>query len=216
MVLRRPFLVMRRASAVLLAVAAAVASPAARADEAGPVATAKSLCDALLASMKRGSSLNFSGRRELLEPEIRRDLDLAFMTRLAVGPAWRNLAAADRQQLVDAFSDFSIATYAGRFKGYSGERFEVDPAPTPQASGDSIVHTKLFTSDPEPVQLDYLMRKTGGGWRIIDVFLSGTISEMAARRSEYSAILRQGGAGALIDLLTKKTAELGNQRPGSS
>jgi phospholipid transport system substrate-binding protein len=84
------------------------------------------------------------------------------------------------------------------------------------ANGDCIVHTKLFTGDPEPVQLDYLMRKSGSRWRIIDVYLSGTISEMAARRSEYSAVLRQGGAPALIDLLTKKAAEFVNQRPGSS
>ena len=86
----------------------------------------------------------------------------------------------------------------------------MDPSPTPLPSGDCIVHTKLFTSDPEPVQLDYLMRKTGDRWQIIDVYLSGTISQVAARRSEYSAVLRQGGAPALIDLLTKKAAELGN------
>jgi phospholipid transport system substrate-binding protein len=49
---------------------------------------------------------------------------------------------------------------------------------------------------------------SGGSWKIIDVFLSGTISELAARRSEYSLVLRTGGAPALVDLLRKKTAEL--------
>jgi phospholipid transport system substrate-binding protein len=58
------------------------------------------------------------------------------------------------------------------------------------------------------VQLDYMMRLKEGRWRIIDVFLSGTISELAARRSEYSLVLRTGGAPALVDLLRKKTAEL--------
>jgi phospholipid transport system substrate-binding protein len=53
-----------------------------------------------------------------------------------------------------------------------------------------------------------MMRIRDGRWRIIDVFLSGTISELAARRSEYSLILRTGGAQALVDLLKKKTAEL--------
>jgi len=201
MAMRRPFL-------ALLAVAAWVSPAAARAEEAGPVVTAKSLCDALIGAMKRGASLNFAGRREFLEPEIRRDLDLAFMTKLAVGPSWRTMASADRTQLTDAFSNLSIATYAARFKSYSSERFEVDPAPSPQASGDNIVRTKLFTGDPEPVQLDYLMRKNGDRWQIIDVYLSGTISEMAARRSEYSATLQQGGAAALVALLRKKTAEL--------
>jgi len=172
-------------------------------------ATVKSLCDALLASMKQGSSLDFAARKTLLAPEIARDLDLAFMTRIVVGPTWRGLPSPDRQQLEEAFGDYSIATYAARFKSYSGERFDVDPLPVSQASGDCIVHTKLFTGGPDPVQLDYLMRRSAGQWRVIDVYLNGTISEMAARRSEYSAILRDGGASALVALLRKKALELG-------
>jgi len=189
---------------------------AVRAGETPAPATVKSLCDALLTSMKRGSSLDFAARKDLLAPEVQRDFDLAFMTRIVVGPTWQNLAAADRQKLVDAFSAFSIATYAQQFASYSGERFEVDPSPTSLPDGDCIVHTKLFTGDPQPVQLDYRMRKSGDHWQIIDVYLNGTISQLAARRSEYSTILRQGGAPALVNLLTKKAADLGNQRPGSS
>ena len=158
--------------------------------------------------MKRGASLDFAARKELLGPEIRRDLDLELMTRIVVGPPWRNLAPSDRQQVVEAFSDYCIATNVQRIKSSSGGRFEVDPTPTLLPRGDRIVHTKLYTSDPNPVQLDYLMREDGGHWRIIDVYLSGTISELAARRSEYSTILRQGGAPALVALLRKKTAEL--------
>jgi phospholipid transport system substrate-binding protein len=184
--------------------------PAAPATGADATAPAKDLCDALITAMKGGSSMNFAARRDLLTPVIQRDYDLPFMTRIVVGSAWRGFSAEDRQKLVDAFSAFSVADYAKNFNGYSGEHFEVDPAPTPLPSGDCIVHTRLFTSDPEPVQLDYLMRKTGDRWRMIDVYLSGTISQMAAHRSEYSAVLRQGGAPALIDLLKKKTAELGN------
>ena len=52
------------------------------------------------------------------------------------------------------------------------------------------------------------MREAGGGWQIIDVFLTGTISELAARRSEFSSVLRQGGAEALIKLLAQKTDAL--------
>src|ERR1035441_7277445 len=185
--------------------------PVADAVGADAPATAKDLCDALIMAMKKGSSADFAARRDLLTPVIQRDYDLVFMTRLVVGSAWRNFSPEDRHKLVEAFSAFSIATYAHNFSGYSGERFEVDGSPTPLPKGDGIVHTKLFTSDPEPVQLDYLMRKTGDRWRLIDVYLSGTITERAARRSEYSAILRQGGAPALIDLLTKKTVELGKQ-----
>ena len=174
-----------------------------------PAGTAGSFYDTLLAAMKRGPALGFSGRRQMLEPEIRRDFNLPLMTRLVVGPAWRGLPADQQQALVNAFSDFIIANYASQFRDFSGERFVVDPGATALPSGDVIVHTKLFTGDGGTVQLDYLMRENAGSWQTIDVFLTGTISELAARRSEFSSVLRQGGPAALIELLKKKTAALG-------
>jgi phospholipid transport system substrate-binding protein len=186
----------------------ALALPATAHADSPPAQTVSSVYDALLGAMKQGPTLGFGGRRQLLDPEIRRDFNLPLMTRLVVGPPWRSLLGDQQQALVDAFSDFSIATYANRFRDFSGERFVVDPTATPRPSGDVIVHTKLFTGDGETVQLDYLMRENSGRWRIIDVFLTGTISELAARRSEFSSVLRQGGADALIELLKKKTAEL--------
>jgi phospholipid transport system substrate-binding protein len=177
--------------------------------EETPVDTIQALCDSLISSMKMGPSAGFAARRQMLEPRIRRALDLARMTRLVIGPPWRTLAPEQQAQLVAAFGDFSISTYANRFSGYSGEKFTVDPAVTRLESGDEIVHTTLKTGGPEPVRLDYLMRRGDGEWRVIDVFLNGTISELAARRSEYSAVLRTGGVPALVDLLRKKAAEMG-------
>ncbi len=131
------------------------------------------------------------------------------MTRLVVGPPWRSLKPDGQQRLISAFSDYSIAVYASRFKAYGGERFVVEPETTSLANGDAIGHTQLIPGTGDPVQLDYLMRNGANGWQVIDVFLSGTISELATRRSEYSAVLRSGGAEALIGVLHKKTAELG-------
>ena len=178
------------------------------ADAGAAVTTVKGLCDALITAMKQGATASFPDRVRTLGPEIRQDFDLGLMSRIIVGPPWRQLGTQDRQDMVDAFSDYSVANYAQRFKSYSGERFEVDPAPAALASGDCIVSTKLFTGDPQPVQLNYLVRLGDARWRIIDVFLSGTISEMAARRSEYALVLRTGGVPALVDLLRKKTADL--------
>jgi phospholipid transport system substrate-binding protein len=45
------------------------------------------------------------------------------------------------------------------------------------------------------------MRESGTGWKIVDVYLTGTISELATRRSEFTAILRSGGPTALIESL---------------
>jgi phospholipid transport system substrate-binding protein len=172
-----------------------------------PNATIATFYDVLLATMKVGPAIGFAGRSDRLAPAIRRAFDLPLMTRLMVGPQWTNLTADQQQQLVAAFSEFSIATYANRFDDYSGERFEVDPAPSATSNG-VIVHTRLVKTDGEAVQIDYLMRENDAGWQIIDVYLSGTVSELATRRSEFSAVMRRGGADALVDVLQKKAAQL--------
>jgi len=174
----------------------------------GAVATVSAFYDTLLQAMKGGQELGFAGRRDLLAPAVTRAFDLPLMTRITVGPQWASMTADERQKLVRAFSDYSVATYANRFDGYSGEKLEVDPKATPSAGGDVVVHSKLVQSNGEPVELDYLMRSTGGTWKIVDVYLSGTISQLAAQRSEFTSVLRKGGVAALIQSLRDKVAQL--------
>jgi len=174
-----------------------------------PVAIVQSFYDALLQAMKGGKKLGFAGRRDLLTPAVHQAFDLPLMTRITVGAAWNTISGDDQKRLIDAFSAYSVASYANHFDDYSGEKFVVDPK-TVASGGDVIVQSKLVPTDDKPVDLNYLMRRGGDTWRIIDVFLSGTISELASRRSEFSATLRSGGAPALIKSLQQKTAELAN------
>jgi phospholipid transport system substrate-binding protein len=194
----------------LLGAALAATVPAvgaAHAENASPAATISGFYGVLLSTMKDGPTLGFKGRSERLSPAIRNAFDLPLMTRLMVGPQWATLTTDQQRQLVAAFSDFSIAVYASRFDDYSGERFQVDGEATQSTTG-VIVRSKLVKSDGDPVQIDYLMRANEHGWQIIDVFLSGTVSELATRRSEFSSVMRRGGAEALVDLLQKKAAQL--------
>jgi phospholipid transport system substrate-binding protein len=193
--------------AAALAAAAVLPLRLAAAESSSPAATVSSFYDTLLGVMKEGPALGFRGRVDRLAPDIRRSFNFALMTRLMVGLQWANLTPEQQQRLVAAFSDFSIAIYASRFDDYSGERFEVDPNPTP-TTGGVVVHSKLVKSDGEPVELDYLMHEANNAWQIVDVYLSGTVSELATRRSEFSSVMRNGGPEALVDLLQKKAAEL--------
>jgi len=169
------------AAGLFAAVAAEPLLAGAATDPSSAAAAITSFCDALLGVMKEGQSLGFKGRYDRLNPTVRSVFDLPLMTRLMVGPQWTSLTPAQQQQLVAAFSDFSAATYASRFDDYSGEQFQVDPKPTP-SSGGVIVHTKLLKSDGDPVDIDYLLRESAGAWRIVDVYLSGTVRELATRR----------------------------------
>jgi len=163
--------------------------------------------------MKDAERLGVSGRYDRLAPVIRRTFDLAAMTRIAVGQDWNSIPPDQQAMLVDAFSRMTIATYASRFDGYSGERFEVDPTTETRSTG-RIVHTRLVPSAGVPITLDYLMRGSGNEWKVVDVYLVGMISELATRRSEFLAILRDGGAPALVKQLREQAdRSLGGQSP---
>ena len=174
------------------------------AQDADPaVARIRAFYDALLGVMKDAERLGVRGRYDRLAPVIRATFDLAAMTRIAVGQDWSSIPPDQQAMLVDAFSRMTIATYASRFDGYSGERFEVEPQTETRNTG-RIVRTRLVPSSGIPITLDYLMRGSGNEWKILDVYLVGMISELATRRSEFLAILRSGGPPALIAQLTEQ------------
>ena len=173
-----------------------------------PAATIEGFYGTLLTVMKEGRQVPFDQRYALLQPAIARAFDLALMTRIAVGPGWVQYTADQQQRLETAFARYTIATYTNRFDDYSGERFEVDPNPVANPNG-TIVETRLIPASGRPVSLDYLMRQGAGGqWQVIDVYLSGTISELATRRAEFTAILSKGGPDGLVRLLDQRSAAL--------
>ncbi len=161
----------------------------------------------LLETMKEAKTLGYKGRYDKLAPTIRNTFDLQFMARYSAGSHWRTLTEAQQDKLVDAFSRITIATYASRFNGYSGERFHI-LSQEDARRGTKVVRTELEKKDGERIKLAYLMRHTKDGWRTIDIFVKSGISELATKRSEYSATLKRKGYAALIAILEDKIAGL--------
>ena len=164
--------------------------------------TVQGLYDALLSTMKNGQTLGQSGRFTQLAPVIRSSFDIASMTRLAVGLSWAGLTEPQRQQVTESFGRYISAIYADRFDSYAGQRLEVT-GEQPAASG-VMVQSQIIKASGEPVKVDYMMRRSGDYWLISDIYLDGAISEVATRRSEFAAILKNDGIGGLIAALDRK------------
>lgn len=200
---------MRSLSAALLTAVLLFSSWAvpAQAQEAGPEAVIRTFCDRLLESMKGGAKLGFKGRADKMRPAVADAYDMAVMTRSTLGSAASKLSAEETAQLSDAYSKFSVATYAAQFNEWNGERFDIGET-RPSAGGTLIVSSKLVPKGAEPTQIDYVMRQDQGHWKIIDVLFEGTVSQVAVRRSEFSSIYRAKGLSGLLETLEKQTATL--------
>jgi phospholipid transport system substrate-binding protein len=191
-----------RLLAMLVALAGALTPGAATALPAGPEDGVRGFYKVLLATMKNGSRLGQSGRYAALAPIVNALFDVPSMARLAVGPGWDTLPASQQQQLVSAFGRYISATYADRFDRYSGEDLQVT-GDEPYANG-VIVETKIVRVGQQPITINYLVRRHQGNWQISDVYLDGTISQVATQRSEFHSILVRQGVDGLITSLERK------------
>ena len=164
--------------------------------------TVQGLYDALLSTMKNGRTLGQSGRFTQLEPVIRRTFDIPLMARLSVGLSWATLTEAQRQQVTGSLGRYISAIYADRFDSYAGQKLQVT-GEQPNAAG-TMVRSQIVKANGDPVNVDYMMRRNGNSWLISDVYLDGAISEVATRRSEFGAILKNEGIDGLIAALNRK------------
>ncbi|MBU3079444.1 ABC transporter substrate-binding protein [Sphingomonas quercus] len=195
----RPILAFTLFGAAIPALAQAQAPDAARA----PV---QALSDGLIGIMQGGQKMGFAGRSAAIAPIIDRSFDLAMMTRVAVGPAWTGLSAADQAALVAAFRKMTIAEYAGNFDSFGGQKFTIDPNVEVRGA-DRLVRTSLVQPGEAPVAIAYRLRSGANGWRIVDVFYRNAISQLATRRADFSRVMANGGARALIGHLNDLAAK---------
>jgi phospholipid transport system substrate-binding protein len=222
---------LRSFAALLLAAAPLALAPRAHAEPAAAVAPAATaatvasedaaprvverLHDTLLGVMRDATTLGYSGRYDRLWPVIHALFDLPFMAEKSVGRHWKAAGEANQRALVETFSRFTVANFAGRFDGFSGQSFRTLGV-EPSTHGTVLVRTRLDEPGDEGVALDYRLRPVEGDWRIVDIYLNGTVSELALRRSEYSALIQREGFQALLAKLDERIQELSQAKPTQS
>ena len=185
----------------------AEASPPAAAAAGAPDQVVERFHEVLIDMMKKSNEMTFDERVAYLMPVMDQSFDLDFMSSKSVGRQWKQLPAADQQAWRDKFSELTISNYAGRFVDYSGEMFST-VGQEPAARDTVMVLTRLDVPGDQPVDMNYRLRETRDGWRIIDIYLKGTVSELALRRSEYSSTLKRDGFAKLAEAIDKKIADL--------
>ena len=201
--------------AALLAVSAsgdpAVQAPAA-AEPAAAAATPSQTIDALHASlldvMKNAVALGYAGREQKLRTVIPKYFDVDEMARQSLGgQQWKAASEDAKRRYLATFERFMVANYAGRFDGFSGQSFEtLGEVPGPRDT--VIVKSRLLDPTDKNIDLNYRMHRVDGGWKVIDVYLNGSVSELALRRSEFVSIVKRENLDALLVALDAKIAKL--------
>jgi len=167
-----------------------------------PTQVVEKLHASLLTVMKEAEKLGYQGRYDRLNPVISATFDFPFIARVVVGRYWQGFSDEEKAKFVATFSRLSIATYAGRFNGYSGERFKVVSSKATRR-GRIVVRSILIKPEGDEINLDYILHKSGNQWNIINVVANG-VSDLSLKRTDYTAFLKKKGFNSFIDKLNEK------------
>jgi len=178
--------------------------PAAPADTAGARAVVAGLDTALLGVMRDAGTLGYAGRYERLTPVLTKTFDLSYIIHVILRRYWKGLDARQRAAISDVFRQLTIATYADRFDGYAGEQFKI-VSEKPLRRGRALVRSELRKADGDVVRLDYVLRRSGGRWAVVNVVADG-VSDLALKRVEYGTIMRRDGFAVLVRKIDSQVA----------
>jgi phospholipid transport system substrate-binding protein len=193
---RRPFV-------LLLLVALAASARAAD----GPTQVVERLNAAIARVLPEAEALGYQGRFDRLAPAMDAAFDVDFMAEKAVGRHWKALDEAQRGGWRDLFREFTIANYAANLDRDTGQRFEI-VGEEPDQHDTVLVRGRVIDPAVAPMDLAYRLHRTKAGWRIIDVQLKGTVSELALRRADFTSVVARDGFDALVSTVRARIADL--------
>lgn len=203
----RPPPVLITAVALMAALHSAPAAAEPRPEHAAAAAVVQRFTDTMLDVLRHAEEWGYEGRLQRLRPVMDETFDFGFMAEKAIGRHWHALDEASRKLWLDTFTEFMGANYAGRLNKHTGQRFETlgsDDAP----SSTVVIRTRVIDPAADNVDVSYRLHRTAGGWRVIDIYLKGTVSELALRRADYAAVLKKNGFDALVASVKSKIADL--------
>ncbi|MCG8359020.1 MAG: ABC transporter substrate-binding protein [Kiloniellales bacterium] len=157
----------------------------------GATAFLKDFGDKAVAMLSQ-DGLSDTDRKAELRRLIKAGFELPVIGRFVLGKHWRKATDEERTEYSALFEDFLTATYARRLSSYSGEVLKVGSAREASAKGLILVESKIERQAGADVKVDWRLRQTQGAWRIVDVVVEG-VSMAQAQRSEFDAVIRQGG-----------------------
>jgi phospholipid transport system substrate-binding protein len=155
-----------------------------------------------------GPAIPFERRYNQLAPVVDHAFDLSTILQAVVGPKWAGLPPDQRQSLLTAFRSYTIANYVANFSNGKGTVVKTVAGVQPVGDGQ-MVPTLIQPASGEATKVNYLVKNGKGEWQITDIYLDGTISQVAVQRSDFRGLLASGdGAKPLIQQLNKKVSDL--------
>ncbi len=134
--------------------------------------------------------------------------DVKAISKFVLGIYWRRTTEDQRAEFLKLYKTVVSHSYAGLFKKYTGETFEVIRQVS-VAGGGSIVYGRIKRMNGPPVAIELQVVKNSGTYKAVDIKIEG-VSMPLTHRKEYSSVIRRnrGNVAGLLSVLRKKASIL--------
>ncbi|MCF8469095.1 MAG: ABC transporter substrate-binding protein [Sneathiella sp.] len=167
--------------------------------EQAAVALIKNIGDEAVKTLA-DNSLSEAQKQQRFEQFLDSSFDMKLIGRFVLGQYWRTATDAQKAEFQTVFRDFMVTSYSQKIGSYSGENLKIGDA-TSLNDKESLVHSQIVRPNGPPIKLDWRVRKTDSGEKIVDVIIEG-ISMAQTHRSEFASVISQPGVG-VEGLITK-------------
>jgi len=191
-----------------------VSAARAQAPASTPDAMVRDLSNEVLNAIKADKALKSGDAnrvQKLVDDKVLPYTDFQKMTQLSVGPGWRNATPEQRAALTREFRMLLVRTYSGALSQISDHKVELRPFRAQPTDTDVIVRTQVVASRGDPIQLDYRLEKTDGGWKIYDINILG-VWLIENYKSQFSSQVNSSGIDGLIKTLSERNSQLAQKK----
>jgi phospholipid transport system substrate-binding protein len=133
---------------------------------------------------------------------LRTSFDMKTIGRFTLGRYWKTASKAQQDEYIKLFEHSIVESYARRFEEYKGQAVQVKDARA-EGEKDTIVTSFIVSPTGGPdVEVDWRVRKTGNGFKVVDVIVEG-VSMAVTQRSDFASVIQRGGGNleVLLDHL---------------
>ena len=132
----------------------------------------------------------------MIDDVVKNSYDLEKMGKIIIGIDWKQIDTKTQKEFINVFKRFISVNYFRRFNKINELDFEHQ---TVKVIGEKFKLARvILTADNEKFKIDYLLGFKNEKWKIFDVLLDGSISEVATKKSDFKKIIKEEGVTGLV------------------
>ena len=141
---------------------------------------------------------------DFVHDTIKKTYDSKKMGRMIVGQNWKKQDQNMKDEFIKVFEKYIAYNYIRRFSKLKKIEFEILNT---KIIGEKykLTNVNLLTNSKDKISISYLLHLTENEWKIFDVLIDGSISEVATKKAEFTDTINNNGLRQLISILKKKS-----------